>query len=85
MSHIGPQYSGPMCRSMSAQDERAEDQERYEESCSEALAEMIAILDRAESAIVALAENYEPGGEPDAVNAALDLVNKARHSLEESL
>ena len=85
MSYIGPQYSGPMCRSMSAQDERAEDQERYEESCREALAEMIAILDRAESSIVALAEKYEPGGEPPAVNAALDLINAARHGLEESL
>ena len=85
MSYIEPNYSGPMCRSVSAQDERIEDQERYEESCREALAEMIRILDHAESSIVALAENYEPGGEPDAVNAALDLVNKARHSLEESL
>ena len=83
MSYIEPNYSGPMCRSVSAQDERAEDQERYEESCREALAEMIRILDRAESSIVALAEKYEPGGEPPAVNAALDLINAARHGLEE--
>lgn len=87
MSYIGPQYSGPMCAGESAEHEREredrEDRERYAEDRREAIKEMADILDRAESAIVALAEVFEPGGEPDAVGDALDLLNKARHGLEE--